>query len=247
MKLDELIKNQYRNLNETEKEILKYLLASVQTLKDLNIKQVAEYTYCQPNTIVRMAKKMGFTGYTDLKHAILYSLEEPHKQQQLNHEQLYKDINQTQGLVNRELIKTIADLIINKQKLCIFGIGASRLSADIFSSRLSFLGISTITFIDQHAMFFYANRMQPGALCLAISYTGEQKGIITPTVLAKSRGATIISLTGISDNELARLSDYQLFFKSSPLYFNGADVTSRIPADIILDHLFNEILHRMNP
>ena len=61
MKIENLIKNKYKNLNETEKEILRYIISNSSKIRDLKIKDLAEIVYCSPNTIIRMSKKMGFT------------------------------------------------------------------------------------------------------------------------------------------------------------------------------------------
>lgn len=245
MRIDELIKTKYRNLNETEKEILKYVLTQSKTLKDMKIQEVAKATYTQPNTIVRMSKKLGFSGFSEMKHELFHHLEASLNVPSDQQDTLYHDLTQTKSLVHQDQIDTIAKIIIQRKHISIFGIGASRLSAEIFSSRLSFLGISTSTFIDQHAMFFYTNRLTSDDLCLMISYSGEQKGIVAPALIANTKGATIISLTSISDNELARMANYRLFFQSTPLNIEGADVTSRIPADLVLDYLFNSVLKHM--
>ena len=245
MRIDELIKNQYRNLSETEKEIFKFMLTKANNLNTIGIKEVAKATYCHPNTIVRMAKKMGFGGYTELKHTLLYSLAQKGDEKKFTSNQLHKDIVQTQTLLSINHLEEIAKLIMKKQKISIFGLGPSRFCADIFASRIAFLGIASSTFIDQHAMFFHATNVSKDDICLFISYSGEQKAIITPALLAKGKEATTISLTGISDNELSRIVDYQLYFKSTIVEVGGADMTSRIPADMVLNILFEKLLEQI--
>ena len=52
----------------------------------------------------------------------------------------------------------------------------------------------------------------------------------------------IISLTGLSDNELSRIADHSMFFKTTSMYYDGADITSRVPADMVLDYLFSKMV-----
>ncbi len=246
MNINDLIKTTYRNLNETEKDVLKYMLSHSKKLKEMKIQDVAKATFTQPNTIIRMSKKLGYSGFSEMKHALFHHLESPIQLVKEVQNDLYHDLMQTKTLIHEQQLDEVAKKMINAQHISIFGIGASRFSADVFSTRLSFLGMSSSTFIDQHAMFFYTNRLSKQDVCLMISYSGQQQGIIAPALLAKSRGALVISLTGVSDNELARIADIRLFFQSTPLSFNGADLTSRLPADMVLDALFHAIMKQID-
>lgn len=245
MKIENLIKNKYKNLNETEKEILRYIISNSSKIRDLKIKDLADALFCSPNTIIRMSKKMGFTGFSEMKHVIFEELEKSTSQVPVSEEGLYKDLIKTKDLIASEVLDYLASLIVKKNHISIFGLGPSRLSADIFSTRLTFLGISAVSFIDQHAMLFYANKIKEGDICLFISFSGEQKGILGPAVIAKGRKGTIISLTGLSDNELSRIADHSMFFKTTSMYYDGADITSRVPADMVLDYLFRKVVLRM--
>lgn len=242
MKIENLIRDKYKNLNETEKEILRYIISNSSRIRSLKIKELADAVYCSPNTIIRMSKKMGFTGFSEMKHVIFEELEKNYSHVPISEDGLYKDLVKTKELINLGLLDHLARMIVKKKHVSVFGLGPSRLSADIFSMRLTFLGISAVSFIDQHAMLFYTNRITEGGICLFISFTGEQKGILGPAVIAKGRKGTVISLTGLSDNELSRIADHSLFFKTTPMYFDGADITSRVPADMVLDYLFGKIV-----
>ena len=246
MKIEDLIRNKYKNLNETEKEILRYIISNSDKIRSLKIKDLADAMYCSPNTIIRMSKKMGFTGFSEMKHVIFEELEKKFFQAPVSEGGLYKDLLKTKELINLDLLDYLAAQIIEKKHISIFGLGPSRLSADIFSMRLTFLGISAISFIDQHAMLFYTNKIKMGDICLFISFSGEQKGILGPAVVAKSRGGAVISLTGLSDNELSRIADHSMYFKTSPMFYEGADITSRVPADMVLDCLFSKMVLLIN-
>ena len=36
-----------------------------------------------------------------------------------------------------------------------------------------------------------------------------------------------------------------MFFKTTSMYYDGADITSRVPADMVLDYLFRKIVFKM--
>lgn len=61
----ENLANKY-NLNETEKAILLFLEKHTEDIKSVGIRGVAKNCYTSPATIVNLAKKMNFSGYSEL-------------------------------------------------------------------------------------------------------------------------------------------------------------------------------------
>ena len=59
-------------LNEQELIHLNYMMdkENFSLLKNSTLKELADRLYVSPNTIVRMAKKLDYRGYTELKLAI---------------------------------------------------------------------------------------------------------------------------------------------------------------------------------
>ncbi len=57
--------NKYQ-LNETEKNILLFIEQHAKSIKELGIRGVAKQCYTSPATIVNLAKKMNFSGYSEL-------------------------------------------------------------------------------------------------------------------------------------------------------------------------------------
>lgn len=61
----ENLSNKY-NLNETEKTILLFIEKHTEDIKSVGIRGVAKHCYTSPATIVNLAKKMNFSGYSEL-------------------------------------------------------------------------------------------------------------------------------------------------------------------------------------
>ena len=77
------------------------------------------------------------------------------------------------------------------------------------------------------------------------SLSGKTHQTVRMGQIAKSRGATIISLTGTKENDLAKLGDYHLSVVTSQLNDSKIDNVSRAPMliilNIILETYFNQI------
>ena len=71
----EHVKSGEKHLNDLESQILRYIISLRGDLEQATSKGIAAHFFVAPNTIVRLAHKLGFTGFTDLKHSYLISLE----------------------------------------------------------------------------------------------------------------------------------------------------------------------------
>ena len=64
MDLNVLIKG--KKLTDNELQILDYLLANTAAIDGLPLREIAKAIYTSPATIVRLAQKLGFSGYLEL-------------------------------------------------------------------------------------------------------------------------------------------------------------------------------------
>lgn len=58
------------HLTETEKEVLQYLLDNYEAVLHMAVRDVANANYTSAATIIKMSKKMGYTGYTDMVYRL---------------------------------------------------------------------------------------------------------------------------------------------------------------------------------
>mgnify|MGYP001004200340 FL=1 len=61
-------------LSCTEQEILQYILDNPDVALDLNVRKIAKMHYTSPTTVIRLAQKLGYKGYTDMAYRINFSL-----------------------------------------------------------------------------------------------------------------------------------------------------------------------------
>ncbi|MFB1050659.1 MurR/RpiR family transcriptional regulator [Paraliobacillus sp. JSM ZJ581] len=104
-------------LNEQESKLLSYLMDNINDIKTKTLKTVSNELYVSPNTIVRMAKKLEFRGYTELKIAIEI---ENSQAKTLNKEKnlsLYDQIKQTDKLLTSELIEATTQKLLEANQV----------------------------------------------------------------------------------------------------------------------------------
>ncbi|MBS7578234.1 MULTISPECIES: MurR/RpiR family transcriptional regulator [unclassified Enterococcus] len=240
----DLLKENRLKLNANEEEILAFLLAH-SNIKQLGIRSVAAQFYTAPNTITRMVKKLGFSGYSEFKDALFISQNE--HQSFADFTSLDQQIVKTKQLLNPEIVQEIIRLIHQADKILILGVGLSRLPSEELDSYLKLIGKQTLTFIEPHLMLHAAKKLTPTDLCIAFSISGETENIIKPLNVVKTNGGRTVSITGFSTNRLSKISDYQLYGLTSKLIIDGLDSADRLSFHYLVNTLFTEYIKRYYP
>ena len=239
----EKIEKNRKNLNENEEEILSYLLKTRNQLESKTIRELAEQFYIVPNTIVRMCKKLEFSGFQEFKEEAARTLELEEAFGELT--SLDDEIVRTKQLLNEEVLEEILEKIHQADKIILFAVGLSRFPADELNERLKIVGKQSQTFVDPHILKYNAELMGPNDLAIAISLSGREDSIVySATSRAKIGGARTVSITGFSSNPLANLTDYQLYGFSSTLRIHGIDAADRFSLHYIVNIIFNRYIEK---
>lgn len=103
-------------LNDLESEIMRYIIELRDDIDDVTLKSVAERFFVAPNTIVRLAHKLGFSGFTELKQSYSASLD----RNRFTIETLPLDTQlvQTKDLLNDRVIDSVVSLIQTPRISC---------------------------------------------------------------------------------------------------------------------------------
>ena len=68
MEIEKLLNG--KKVSELERTILTYLSENQKQLGSLNIQQIAKATYTSTSTVFRLAKKLGFAGYSEMVYKL---------------------------------------------------------------------------------------------------------------------------------------------------------------------------------
>lgn len=75
-----------------------------------------------------------------------------------------------------------------------------------------------------------------------MSLSGEKEQVVELAQEAKAKGHTVVSLTNLSSNHLAKLADINLFCYSPEIIINNYNITDKTPLLIIMNSLFQVYL-----
>ena len=251
-----------KDASPTEKAIIDYILQNPEETSRLTIYKLAERTYTSPSSIIRLCKKNGYGGFKDFIKELIYeqAIRTNYKEASITDLKRSDDIEEivskvthkniisleeTESLLDYDVLKTCVEKIYNSEKLTIFGMGASQIVAK--DAQLKFTRINKMSYVseDWHTQLLYAKNMDKGDVALVISYSGQTEEMITCAQTAKANGATVISITKVADSPIERLADYSLYVASNEFSFRSGAMSSRIAQLNLIDILYSGYVNQM--
>lgn len=228
LSFDERVMKAELYLNDTEDEIIKYLKKNRQNLQSLSIQKIATELYIAPNSIMRLSKKLGYSGFAELKFAVANELKPQNKtlSGQLM-ELLPNNIVRTLDIIDINQITLVAS-IIKKAKCCIFaGVGDSIYFCELLGKNMRCVDSNVKYFQQIHDMIYSVEHGSKDDVLVIISAQGENERLIDLAKKAKAKGMKVISITHMNDNRLAQEANYNLFFWGEYRSVQGYNVTDR--------------------
>lgn len=197
-------------LSEEETKIITSIISHVERgERRVGIQQIAGENYVSSTFIIKMCKRLGFEGYSELYYHLSQTAEAAGR---TNAAARLRDLidNYRDGMEDSfcRLLERFRE-----QKIFANGRGFSDIVAGYFVQRLAvcgFLVFNQVHFYD--FMIFQEGQGKPATnidptLMIAISQSGETEPILNDVRAARQRGFRIISFTKRGDSTLAGLSD----------------------------------------
>lgn len=220
MGIQEKIQIGYPAFSAKEKKIAAFLLSNGETIANINISELAELTESSPATITRFARKLDCQSFVDMKMQLNAGEFTAQKNESASiKNDVYnfysRVIKKTEEITDYEVLKAFIDLIEKAQRIFVFGVGSSGLTALEFTQRLLRMGLSAYGSSDSHMMVIHSSIVKENDLVIGISASGTTKEVIDSLTLAKKNGATTASITCFPESKAAQIADLTLNAYSS--------------------------------
>lgn len=247
MLFHERISNNEITINNTEKKIIEYILENANSFSNIKITDITSDLYISANTIIRLCKKLGYSGFSELKYEIANSSYNRNDTSLANsHISIHNTILQTLSLNKGEVLNECAALMLESNKIVIFSLGLSQYPSLAFAKKLQYLNKLCLIPEDRDANILFAKNLKENDLAIVVSGSGNTDIIRKICTIIKTKNVPMISLTGFSQNILSQLSDIRLYAYLKEFNLDNNDLTSRIGFDIVLDLLFEEYCKLLN-
>lgn len=197
-------------LSEDEKKVITSITAHIERgEKRVGIQQIASENFLSPTSIVKMCKRLGFDGYSELYYYL---------SRQFDSHGETRDSEPLKNLVDNyseSLITEFCELMDRSRtaKLFTTGEGFSNIVGSYIAQRLSICGFmvfNNVHFYD-YMLFRDAHHLQDGQdappVMFAVSQSGETSPVLNDVRNARQNGYKIVTFTKRSDSTLAQMSD----------------------------------------
>lgn len=214
------------DFSNSEKAIIDFILDKKTAIKDMTTKDIADATYTSPSTLIRIAHKMNFNGWNELKEA--YLKEEDYLQSHFcnvdanypfqNNDTIMsisskiatlkkESIDDTLSLITHDDLQKAIQIIRKASSVQLFAVSNNLYISQEFKHNMNRIRKRVDICSTQGELVYTACTCDPKSCALVISYSGETP-ILKRTVLAlKAQNIPVIAITNIGDNTVARLSD----------------------------------------
>ncbi len=250
------IKAMYDRMGRAEKKIADRIIANSDEIISMSVSELSEKCGCGDATVVRFSKRLGFTGYQEMKLAIAREMGKADSTDGITGDDSAFDIfdkvsneimcalELTKNALDREQLEKAANTIMGARQVNIYGLGNSASVAVDFQHKLLRAGISASAFCDNHMQAISASHMTPKDVAVGISHSGSSKDIIDALKVARERGATTICFTNHGKSPILKHSDIVLFTASSETKHTILGLNSRIIQLAIVNSIYYYITSR---
>ncbi len=186
-------------LSEDEKRVITSITAHIERgEKRVGIQQIANENFLSTTTIVKMCKRLGFDGYSELYY-----------------DRSAENINSLIDNYSDELLDRVCGLLDQSRRAKLFttGEGFSNIVGAYIAQRLSICGFmvfNNVHFYD-YMLFRDAHHLSDAAeappVMFAVSQSGETEPVLNDVRHARQNGHKIVTFTKRSDSTLAQMSD----------------------------------------
>lgn len=185
-------------LSETERQVLEYILKNINSVLSKGVREVATINYTSAATIIKLSKKLGYTGYTDMIYRLNFIIKN-HKNNQDN----TSDITSFIAHIDIEKINSFISILIKHREDIIFitATGFSEPIASFFHRKMLVLGFKCIK---TNSYGVYDNNQIGGTLVIGISKSGETESVKKVIDYAKQNNLDIITFTGTQENYMSK-------------------------------------------
>ncbi|MCX7841990.1 MAG: MurR/RpiR family transcriptional regulator [Clostridia bacterium] len=246
----------YDSLKTAEKKAADLLLDRPEFFSQATIVEAAEAAGCSEATFVRLARKLGYSGYPELKTSLgkgregkttaLYEgiTEEDSYDSVIN--KVFKTsiqaLEDTLNVIDKNEYKKAVEAISNSGKIVLCGVGDAANVA--FSGFQKFIraGACVYASADPDIQLITVSHLNKGDVVIAISHSGRTKSVVDVVKYSRVTGATVISITNYPISPLAKNSDIVLLTAAFTEHVKGEVMSKRVAELCLLESLFVNVL-----
>ena len=235
-----------KSLSGNELNILKFICGHAQDVLDMSINELARHVSYSTATILRLCKKLGYSGFAEFKYALRQELNKPRtapksvKDSALSTQMILDNLSSnTEGtakLIQEEQLYQTFHYFDSNCPIYLWAPGGpTSILTDYFEKLLFSIGRQNVYKVEASKTGEHILRtIHTESILVLISVTGDFAPTVKLAKLARMNGIPIISITPCTNNRIAELATVNFRFFTTQHENMGAEFTSRLPIFFII-------------
>lgn len=239
---------------DSEKKIAKYIINHYDKVVEMTVSELAIASGASEASVSRFCKKVGVKGFHHLKISLAKEMVETDTPEikVTNHISIddvsqslqnilankIEELRQTVLMIDNENLIDILNILQKARCVQFVAVGNTLPVAIDGAFKLNQIGIASVAGTILENQIGYIYNLGKEDVVLAISNSGESKGVITAMEAARDVGATIISITNNEQSTVAKASDYHITTATREKLFLDGYCFSRVSATTVIEILY---------
>lgn len=251
------IQSKYANLSVKEKKIADFILKYPKESVNPSIEELAERIGISESTLVRFARKLGYSGYQRFRIALA-------RETIPSHEQVFEigvsdgedpidtvfknaqeTLNETYKRINRAALQQVGKQFCDARNIYLMGLGGSNILALDAYHKLIRTGIKCNYATDFHMQLMLASQSNEKDIALIISHTGSGHDTLAIAEEFRNNNCPIAVLTSNNRSPLAKMTKNVLHVATGTIPLVSESFSARIASLVIIDILYVEVMQQM--
>jgi len=229
------------SLTISELDVLRFVDNNKKSILDWSIQTLSKNTFMSTATIMRLCKKLGYSGFSELKYRLkeeISALDTYKKTATFTDivNQNVKSIVDTAAMLEEKKVSEIVEFMLRPTtRIHFFGKGLTATIAEYASKALLTGNRANFHYVDTHIAYLVAESMNEDDLLFVCSLSGNTHQIVRMAQIAKGRMAKVVTISSNKKNELSKIGDYNFTVYDEEITGRQFDVASRLPILFVLN------------
>lgn len=201
-----------KKLNDVEQRVLNYIIENIDDVMSMGVRGIAKNNYTSTSVIMRLTKKLGFTGFVDMHYKLYPQIKNSTQISLTNtayqHNNLFSIPHLTQ-FNDYHLLQAFAEKLslLDHKFFFIYATGFSGIIAEYIHKKLLVLGKKSMLASGSDSAAVFENNLSHIGIFLAVSKSGHTEQVVNKARTARENNIFVVSFTNELANPLEELSD----------------------------------------
>jgi DNA-binding MurR/RpiR family transcriptional regulator len=246
------------HLTPLEAKVVDTIMGTRDFSHETALKEVADAAGVSEAMVIKIAKKLGFSGYRDFRQNVVdyVRLSIAETREELSPDDgpretvnkvfraSFQALEETLTIIDVDACDRAAEFLAGARQRDFYGVGGSAQIARDVAHKFLRIGVRAAVHDDAQVMAMSASVLGASDVAVGFSHSGATLVTIEALQLARRNGARTIAITNYLNSPITEVADVVLCSTSRPSPLLGENAAARIAQLTILDAIFVLVAQR---